>query len=186
MRWVLAADGFIVLSLLAFVGLGREDQAPWLFGVMLVSIGLPVLAIAIAITRYHLYDIDRIVSSSITYGVVSAMLLGVFVALILIMPSIVSGVLATPGSELDPRVVAISTLVVAALFDPVRRRVQSAVDRRFHRARYDATRIVAGFSGRLRDQLDLPTVSGELRATTVRALEPASTGVWLRPRSARR
>jgi len=186
MRWVLAAEGLIPLAILAFVAFGRDDQLPWLFAVMLLSFGLPILAIAIAITRYHLYDIDRIVSSSISYVVVSAMLIGVFVALVLMMQGIVSGVVASPGSELDPRVVAISTLIVAALFNPVRRRVQAAVDRRFHRASYDATRIVAGFSGRLRDQLDLLTVSGELRATTVRALEPASTGVWLRARSARR
>ena len=84
------------------------------------------------------------------------------------------------------RVIAISPLVVAALFNPLRRRVQSAVDRRFNRERYDTARIVAGFSGRLRDQLDLPTVSGELRTTTTLALEPASTDVWLRPRPARR
>ena len=81
---------------------------------------------------------------------------------------------------------AASTLVVAALFNPVRIRVQSIVDRRFHRARYDAERTVAGFAGRLRDQLDLQTLTRELRRTTDEAVEPMTTAVWLRGRRAGR
>ena len=75
---------------------------------------------------------------------------------------------------------AASTLVVAALFNPVRTRIQAAVDRRFHRERYDSAGIVAGFAGRLRGEIDLPTVSRELASTTAHALEPSTTAVWLR------
>jgi len=141
---------------------------------------LVAVAIGIAILRYHLYELDRIVSRSISYALVTALLLGVFGGLILVLQSLVSGAVAGPGSELDPRVVAASTLVVAALFDPVRTRVQATVDRRFHRARYDAERTVSGFAGRLRDELDLATLSADLRQTTNEAVEPTTTGVWLR------
>ena len=146
--------------------------------------GLPILAVAVAITRYHLYDIDRIVSRSISYLVVTAVLVAIFAGLTLVMQAIISLAVAAPGTSLDPRVIAVSTLVVAALFNPLRARVQAIVDRRFHRERYDSERIVAGFSGRLRDQVDLTTVSDELRDTTIRALEPSTTGVWLRTRAA--
>jgi hypothetical protein len=180
MRWVWAAEGVSVVATVGLFVFGDRFESLW--SIWVLTFSLPILAIAVAITRYHLYDIDRIVSSSISYLVVTAVLLSIFAGLILVMQSLLSGAVAAPGAELDPRVVAASTLAVAALFNPLRVRVQSVVDRRFHRARYDATRIVAGFSGRLRDELDLPTVSGELRATTAQALEPAMTGVWLRER----
>ncbi len=157
MRWVLVASATTATMLIAVLGLG--DVLPGIWAAALTSLGLPVLAVAVAITRYHLYDIDRIVSRSISYLLVTALLFVVFGGMILLLQSIISGVVAGPGSTLDPRVVAASTLVVAALFNPVRIRVQSIVDRRFHRARYDAERTVAGFAGRLRDQLDLPTLT---------------------------
>ena len=178
MRWVLVAAVTSAALMGSLVVLG--EMVPGLWAVALASLGLPVMAVAIAITRYHLYDIDRIVSRSISYALLTALLLVVFGGMILVLQSLVSGAVAGPGSKLDPRVVAASTLVVAALFNPVRVRVQSVVDRRFHRARYDAERTVAGFAGRLRDELDLPTLTGELRRTTNEAVEPTTTGVWLR------
>lgn len=177
MRWVLAAEA-LSLSLLICFGLFGEGQ-DWLFLAWFASMGLPVLAIAIAITRYHLYEIDRIIGRTISYAAVTGVLFAVFVASTLLLQRAVTGAFNS-GRELEPWVVAASTLIVAALFNPVRVRVQSAVDRRFHRERYDTARIVAAFSGRLRDELDLPTVTGELRATTGQALEPVTTGVWLR------
>lgn len=179
MRWVLAAEA-VSLSLLIGFGLfgGTLD---WLFIAWFASMGLPVLAIAIALTRYHLYEIDRIVSRSISYVILTGVLFAAFGTTTLVLQRLVSSAVA-PGGELEPWVVAASTLVVAALFNPVRTRVQAAVDRRFNRERYDAAGIVAGFSARLRGQIDLPTVSHELAATTARALEPSTTAVWLRPR----
>lgn len=181
MRWVLGAEATAVLVTAALIGFG--GRADWLWPVWLASFGLPVLAIAVAITRYHLYDIDRIISRSISYLVVTAVLVAVFAAIVLALQAAISSAVAGPGTALDPRVVAISTLAVAALFNPLRNRVQTAVDRRFHRQRYDSGRLVAGFGGRMRDQVDLSTVRRELRATTVEALEPATTGVWLRSRA---
>jgi len=177
-RWVLVSALCSVALIASTLVLG--EVIPGLWAVSIASLGWPVFAVAVAITRYHLYDIDRIVSRSIAYALVTALLLTVFGGLILLLQSLVSGAVAGPGSKLDPRVVAASTLVVAALFNPVRIRVQTAVDRRFHRARYDAEQTVAGFAGRLRDELDLPTLTGELRRTTNEAVEPTTTGVWLR------
>jgi hypothetical protein len=180
MRWVLAAEAVSVALAIALAVFGDEFADLWAF--WLSSMGLPVLAIALAITRYHLYDIDRIISRTISYATVTAVLFAAFAATTIGLQRIVTGAFLS-GDELEPWVVAASTLLVAALFNPVRRRVQSAVDRRFHRARYDSAGIVAGFSGRLRGQLDLPTVSRELAATTAHALEPSTTAVWLRPRA---
>jgi hypothetical protein len=178
MRWVLVAAASSLVMVVSLLVLG---DVPGLWALAMASLGLPVFAVAIAITRYHLYDIDRIVSQSISYALVTALLVAVFGALTLILQGLVTGAVAGPSTTLDPRVVAASTLVVAALFNPVRLRVQSAVDRRFHRARYDAERTVAGFAGRLRDELDLPTLTDELRDTTIEAVAPSTTTVWLRP-----
>jgi hypothetical protein len=135
---------------------------------------IPV-AIGVAITRYHLYDIDRIVSRTIGYAVVTAILFGVFALVNLGLQTVLSGAVGN-----TPIVIAASTLAVAALFNPLRHRVQTAVDRRFHRSHYDAQLTVDEFAGRLRDQLDLTTLSTELRRTTIEAVEPSTTGIWLR------
>ncbi len=180
MRWVLGAEATTLLATAALLLFG--NGVDWLWPVWVATFGLPVLAIAVAITRYHLYDIDRIISRSISYLVVTAVLVAVFFTIVLVLQAAISSAVAAPGSALDPRVVAISTLAAAALFNPLRNRVQAEVDRRFHRKRYDSGRLVAGFGGRMRDQVDLSTVRRELRATTVEALEPTKTGVWLRGR----
>jgi hypothetical protein len=186
-RWVAAAAGLCaVMTVLVLVtATGLSLEIPGLWEIWIASMMLPVLAIGIAITRYHLYDIDRIVSRSISYVVVTVVLFVVFGGLTLLLQGLITGAAARPGEPIDPRVVAASTLVVAALFNPVRVRVQRAVDRRFHRARYDTERTVAGFAGRLRDHLDLPTLTGELRQATINAVEPTTTAVWLRARGVR-
>lgn len=181
-RWVAAAAGLCAVLTIAVIVSGAvlNLEIPGLWDVWIASMLLPVVAIGVAVTRYRLYDIDRIVSRSISYALVTALLFAVFGGLILLLQGLISGAVATPGAPIDPRVVAASTLVVAALFNPVRIRVQRLVDRRFHRARYDAERTVAGFAGRLRDQLDLPTLTGELGRSTADAVEPSQTAVWLR------
>ena len=145
MRWVLAAETTTVAATASLLLLG--DGADWLWPVWIASLGLPVAAIAIAITRYHLYDIDRILTRSISYLIVTAVLVMVFATVVLLLQAAISVAVAAPGSALDPRVVAVSTLTVAALFEPLRSRVQTAVDRRFHRQRYDSGRLVDGLRG---------------------------------------
>ncbi len=133
------------------------------------------LAIGIAVMRYRLYDIDRILSRTIGYAIVTGTLGVIFAALLLSLTGIMT---AVAGGETVA--VAASTLVAFALFQPVRRRVQRTVDQRFDRSRYDADLTVRTFAARLRGDLDLGTVRAEIVATATSAVRPAAAGVWLR------
>ena len=169
LKWVVFAAGLalvanIVLQVLQLPGLG-------LAGVVLVPVGA-----AVAILRYRLYDIDRIISRTVTYGLLTALLGLVYVAGVFVF-----GWLLNPGGEDSTLAVAASTLAVAALFQPARRRLQAAVDRRFNRARYDAARTVEAFSARLRDEIDLDTLTAELLAVTDQTMQPIQVSLWLRP-----
>jgi hypothetical protein len=169
LKWVaftgaLALAANLVLQIFQLPGLG-------LVGVVLVPVGA-----AIAILRYRLYDIDRIISRTLAYGLLTALLGMVYVAGVFGF-----GRLLNPGGQPSELAVAASTLAVAALFQPARRRVQAAVDRRFNRARYDAARTVETFSARLRDEIDLDTLSTELLAVINQAMQPTRVSLWLRP-----
>jgi hypothetical protein len=144
------------------------------FTAILIAPLLPAAA-TIAILRYHLFEIDRIVSRTIAYGLVTGLLVVAYAASILLIQGPLEEVTGA-----DTIAVALSTLVVAALFQPLRVRVQRIVDGRFDRARYDAERTTTEFSERLRDQVDLPTVAEELDRTVRHAISPASVGLWLR------
>ena len=134
------------------------------------TFALPV-SIAMGILKFKLYDIDRVISRTIAYTLVTGLLVGVYAGLVLLATRVlpVSGPVAVAGL----------TLAVAALFNPVRRRVQRVVDRRFNRARYDADRMVASFAARLQDATDLEGVRVDLLGTVGQALEPAHACVWL-------
>jgi hypothetical protein len=133
-------------------------------------LALPV-SMGVAILKYRLYDIDRIISRTLAYAVVTGLLIGAYAGLVL---------LATRVLSVHSQVaVAASTLAAAALFNPLRRRVQRAVDRRFNRARYDADRTVAAFSARLKDAVDLDAVRDDLASAVHQALEPAHVSVWI-------
>jgi hypothetical protein len=177
-RWF-AASIAISLGLLGVVLATTDNEAlnniSWFLWI--ASLLLPPVAITIAILRYRLYDIDRIVSNAIGYGVVTLVLFSVFAIVNLALVSQVSPLVDNEGIA-----VAASTLVVAGLFNPLRTSVQRSVDRRFHRARYDAERTVRDFATRLRDELDLATLATDLASTTVTAVEPASAVLWLRAR----
>ena len=151
------------------------DLAAILIDVGIVSLFALPIVIGIAILRYRLYEIDRIISRTVGYSLVTGILATVFVAIILVLQDGLS--LVTQG---DTIAVAISTLAVFALFQPVRRRVQHAVDRRFDRARFDAERTSAAFAERLRGEMDIDAVTTDLRDTVQTAIKPADLGLWLR------
>ena len=132
------------------------------------------LATGAAILRYRLYDIDRIVSRTVAYGLLTLLLGLGYAAVVLGL-----GRLLPEGSTL---VVAGATLAVAAVFSPLRRRVQDLVDRRFNRRRHDAAQTIAAFSARLRDQVDLDTLSVELVTLVDQTKQPTQASLWLRPR----
>jgi hypothetical protein len=140
----------------------------WSFLVCTPVAGVP-LACAVAVLKYRLYEIDRIISRTLAYATVTGLLAGIYAGLVLATQ--VFGVRT-------PVAVAASTLAAAALFSPVRRRVQRAVDRRFNRARYDADQTVAAFAARLKDAVDLDTVRADLANVVHQALEPAHVSLW--------
>jgi hypothetical protein len=129
-------------------------------------------AMGVGILKYRLYEIDRIISRTLAYTIVTGLLVGVYAGLVLLAQQVL-------GFS-SPVAVAASTLVAAALFNPVRRRVQHAVDRQFNRARYDADRTVTAFAGRLQDAVDAEAVRADLAGVVHAALEPTHVSVWLR------
>jgi uncharacterized membrane protein YbhN (UPF0104 family) len=129
--------------------------------------------IGLAILRYRLYDIDRIISRTLTYGLLTALLGLVYAGLVLSLGQLFGGISAQPPSW----AIAGATLAVAALFQPLRRRIQQAVDRRFNRRRYDMTQTIEAFGVRLRDQVDLDTLAGELLAVTDKTMQPTTVSL---------
>jgi hypothetical protein len=147
------------------------------YGPVLELLQAPVLfaAIAIAIFRHRLYDIDRLLNRTLVYGLLTAILGGGYAIAVLLL-----GQAFSPGRHPSSLVVAATTLAAAAVFQPLRRGVQRAVDRRFNRRRYDAARTVDGFAVRLRDQVDLDTLTTELLAVVQQTMEPTQISLWLR------
>lgn len=178
LRWVAASIGFVVLAVVAGFAIssfvpGSDSGIAWTPA--LVAFPTVPIAVGIAVLRYRLYEIDRIISRTIGWAVVTGTLVAVFGGAVIGLQALLSSV--TQGQTLA---VAVSTLVAFALFQPVRRRVQSAIDRRFDRGRVNAERTAAAFAERLRDQVDLASLETDIGTTVTLALRPSSTGVWIR------
>ena len=171
--------GWIILLLLGEVfGAGGPawiGNALWILCVLTPVAGIPV-ACVVAVLRYRLYDIDRLISRTLAYAIVTGLLVGMYAGLVLLATRVLP--LRTPVA------VAGSTLVAAALFSPLRRRVQLKVDRRFNRARYDADQVVAAFADRLKDTVNLDSVRDDLASVVHQALEPTLMTVWTNERRA--
>jgi hypothetical protein len=144
-------------------------------GVLFPLFGLIPVSVAVAVFKYRLYEIDRLINRTLVYGLLTALLVGVYAGLVFLL-----GRLLDPATGDSALAVAASTLAVAALFQPARRRVQALVDRRFNRGRYDAAQTVERFSGRLRDHIDLDTLSAELLSVVDQTVQPAAVSLWLR------
>lgn len=175
-RWILVGFASLLVPT-PVVGLLVVLRAPtWLVGgalllLAVVSLVLPITT-GIALFRYRLFELDRIVTRTFTYAVVTGVLLAVYAGLVFLLRQLlpVEGDLA----------VAASTLAVAALFNPLRQRVQGVVDRRFNRSRYDAAEVAGRFARRLRDGVDLDQLAGDLRAVVAATVQPAHVSLWLR------
>ena len=178
LRWLVAALAFMVgaviagLTALIVFGEGLGGLA-WLPAI--VAYPMIPAAIYVAITRYRLYEIDRVISRTVGWLIVTAMLAGLFAVAIVGLQAILA-----PVTDNNTLAVAGSTLVAASLFQPLRRRVQRAVDSRFNRSRVSADATVAAFAGHVRNEVDLPTLRTTLVATANAAVEPIATAVWLR------
>ena len=176
LKWLVYAGGLILLALLAQILIpqimGGGNAASNLANAIITgAFALVPIAIGIAVLRYRLYDIDRVISRTLAYAIITGLLAGVYAGLVL---------LATQVLRLSsPVAVAAATLAAAALFAPVRRRVQRLVDRRFNRARYDADTTTAAFAARLKDAVDLDAVRDDLASVVQAALEPGHVSVWV-------
>jgi hypothetical protein len=176
-KWLYTGATIFVVSVISAVQVsGGSSGLDQVINDGIVPVGFAVLpvCVGVAVLRYRLYEIDRIISRVISYAIITAVLAGVFAGLVLLA----SVVLPLKGSV----AVAASTLVAAALFNPLRRRVQHAVDRRFNRARYNADLTVAALASRLNDAADLDSIRENLAAVVQKALEPAHISVWVNER----
>jgi len=165
LKWLMSGAAVCGIGL---AGLGTNSA---LWEVLILGFTALPVGIGIGILKYRLYEIDRIISRTLAYAIVTGLLIGVYAGLVLVATHVLA--FQTPVA------VAISTLAAVALFTPVRRRVQRIVDRRFNRARYDADRTVAAFSARLQGAVDLDNVRGDLVAVVSQSLEPAHVSVWM-------
>jgi hypothetical protein len=169
--------GYYLLTFLYTRGAVRS--IPSLVDVAVSGLSLVVVpaAIGVAVLRYRLYDIDRIINRTLVYGLLTALLGAVYAGVVLVLGLLSGGLGTAPPSW----AVAGATLAAAVLFQPARRGIQGMVDRRFNRRRYDTARTIQAFSARLRDQVDLDTLSAELLAVVDQSMEPTRVSLWLRP-----
>ena len=174
MKWLALAAMLLIAGFVAAVFLSLVDATR--IGDLLIGLGFAAVpvAVGIGVLRYRLYDIDRVISRTLSFAFVTAALGAAYVGLVLLGQSLFSSVAGGGGL-----VVAVSTLVVAALFLPVRARVQGFVDRRFYRSRYDAERTLAVFGSRLRQQVELDGLSEDLLLAVAETMQPVSASLWL-------
>lgn len=172
LKWFLATAATVPVAILA------GDQAQTTLQVIVVPAAFSLLpiAIAVAILRYRLYDIDRIINRALVYGVLTASLVGVYLGTVVTLQLVLRSV----TGQQSQLVVVASTLAVAALFNPLRRRFQEFIDRRFYRKKYDAAKTLEAFSATLRDETDLDALRIELLSTVQRAMQPEHASLWLR------
>jgi hypothetical protein len=176
LKWLLGGFAAGLLAAIPAITL-RNGTGFWSIvghvAILVIFFAVPV-SMGVAILKYRLYDIDRVLSRTLAYAIVTGLLIGVYAGLVLLAQQVLR--------FNSPVAVAASTLAAAALFNPVRRRVQHAVDRRFNRARYDADQTIAEFAARLQDSVDLDAVRDDLAGVVQAALEPAHLSVWTAPR----
>ncbi|HEY0869485.1 MAG TPA: hypothetical protein VGD55_03720 [Acidothermaceae bacterium] len=175
LKWLISGGLICIVGLIVSLQLGPSHSTLWHWVANLSSLGIIALPVSlgIGILKYRLYEIDRLISRTVSYAIVTGLLVGVYVGMI---------ALTTRLIPLSSSVgVAASTLVAVGLFTPVRRSVQRRVDRRFNRARYDAEAMVATFTTRLRDAVQLETVRGDLLDVVSAAVEPSQVSLWIRP-----
>jgi hypothetical protein len=184
LKWLaLVVTVTALLGLLGFQTLGVGPvfpsplaEAALILAVAGVTIGVPV-TVGLAILRHRLYDIDHIINRTLVYGLLTALLGVVYAGVVLVLGQLFGGI----GVEPPSWAVAGATLTAAALFQPARRRIQQTVDRRFNRRKYNTAKTIEAFSTRLRDQIDLDTLSTELLAVVDQTMEPTRVSLWLRP-----
>ena len=182
-KWLGYAASVALLGAILTYGVYGATAAQWTWqlGLTLLAIGFvgAPIAVGIAISRYRLYEIDALINRTLVYGVLTALLVLVYFGGVAIAQAIFR---ALTGQEQQPQLaIVVSTLVIAALFNPLRRRIQGFIDRRFYRRKYDAAKTLEAFSAKLRDETDLDALNAELVGVVRETMQPAHVSLWLRP-----
>jgi hypothetical protein len=172
-KWGMAGAAMFVIGVVPLLTASSSASPAWrlISALAPIAVACLPLSIGVAILKYRLYDIDRLISRTLSYAVVTGLLVGVYVGIVVLTTDVLS--------FSSPIAVAASTLAAAALFSPIRTRVQRLVDRRFNRVRYDADATIAAFSARLREAVDLDAVRMDLLDVVGRAVEPAHAAIWI-------
>jgi hypothetical protein len=178
-KWLLLPTGLAVLLIVSeeLVGFSSDSSVPF----AIVAALFPI-AIAVAILRYRLYDIDVVINRTLVYGFLTALLAAVYFGGVATTQAIFRGL---TGQEQQPQLaIVVSTLVISTLFNPLRRRIQGFIDRRFYRRKYDAAKTLEAFSAKLRDETDLDALSDDLVGVVRETIQPAHVSLWLRSETA--
>jgi hypothetical protein len=182
-KWLAYAASLVVLGTTLAYGVYGATGSRWTWhvGITLLAIGLvgTPIAVSIAISRYRLYEIDTLINRTLVYGALTAALALLYLGGVATTQAIFR---ALTGQEEQPQLaIVVSTLVIAALFTPLRRRIQGFIDRRFYRRKYDARKTLEAFSAKLRDETDLDALSGDLVGVVRETMQPTHVSLWLRP-----
>jgi hypothetical protein len=172
LNWLMSGGAVSIVSIVIVTNTNTSGSERAITDIAALGLTAVPLAIGVGILKYRLYEIDRLISRTISYAILTGLLVGLFVGIIVLATDVL------PFSS--PVAVAASTLTAAALFNPLRKRVQHLVDRRFNRARYDTEAIVAGFTARLREAVDLETAQSELLHAVDGAVQPVHASLWIR------
>jgi hypothetical protein len=179
LKWLSYSGGLVATCILAAIPLeasaaSSETATNISNFVITASLATIPIAVGVAILRYRLYEIDRIINKTLVYGLLTAILVAGYVGSVLLLQALL------PVADDSPAAVAVSTLAMAALFGPLRRRVQDVVDRRFYRSRFNAVRTVEEFGSRLRSETDLDALSADLIGVVRQTVQPSHASLWLR------
>lgn len=182
-KWLFFGGALFVLSFGVIVGtyfiVGEESQATWAVVPFYVAIGIIPVAIANAILRFRLWEIDLIVRRTLIYAVLTGLLAATYFGMVVTLQTLFGSL----TGERSPVLIVVSTLVIAALFAPLRRRVQAVINRRFFRQRYDAEQILARFAGKARDEVELDSLTSEIVGIVEETMRPERVTLWLRSAS---
>jgi hypothetical protein len=184
LKWFGYGAALFVLAIFSILIANEQTNAWLMFAVIVVGLSATPVTVGIAMLRYHLYDVDVIINRTLVYGTLTAVLVVAYFGAVTVPQAVFQTY--TDQRQLPQLAIVVSTLVIAALFNPLRRRIQSFIDRRFYRRKYDAARTLEAFAVRLRDETDLETINGDLIDVVRNTVQPTHASLWMQPDTAKK